>query len=209
MRVFFVGDSITQGYWDLEGGWVTRISKGFTEQAIDDSPYYESPRVFNLGVSGDNADKILKRLDVELRARIDGRDDVVIFSFGTNDSQKRNGQVVSSPEKFKKDLEKIYQIAKKYVDGVAIANILPCDEARVQPVAWNAEVYYYNERINDFNQVIGRFCKEKSVRLIDIATPFATANTDNQLLIDGLHPNSDGHKLIAEIVLKGLEEILQ
>jgi lysophospholipase L1-like esterase len=207
MNVIFVGASITQGYWDTDGGWVTRIAKRFIKQAIETDDY-DIPMVFNLGISGDNADKILKRLDVELMARVDGREDIVVFSFGTNDSSVRGGKPVSSPEKFMSDLAKVKEISEKYVDEIIFMNILPCDETRTQPVAWNDAVYYYNQRIDSFNDAVSQFCEKNSLKMIDIFTPFSLTNTNSRLLIDGLHPDTAGHQLIAEVVTKELEGAL-
>jgi lysophospholipase L1-like esterase len=157
MNIIVVGASIAQGFWDTEGGWVARITKKFMKQAIDTRDY-DVPRIFNLGVSGDNAKRILKRLGTELSARVDGREDIVLFSFATNDSCRRDGKYATSPEEFAEDLAQIHKIASEHVDNVAFCNILPCDEKLTQPVAWNDSVYYYNDRIDQFNAVIKECC---------------------------------------------------
>ena len=45
--------------------------------------------------------------------------------------------------------------------------------------------------------------------MIDVHTPFAAAQAKRDLLFDGLHLNTDGHELIADVVMKRLEEILK
>ncbi|MCL2451716.1 GDSL-type esterase/lipase family protein [Candidatus Saccharibacteria bacterium] len=214
MNIIFVGASITQGFWDTGGGWVARITRTFMKRAVDTKTFYGAgspPVAFNLGISGDNAERILGRLDTELAARVDGRGDVVVFSFGVNDSQARGGKFTSSPKKFLADLTRIFEITKNYVDNVFFANILPCDEKLVQPVAWNDSIYYYNDRIDDFNQVLEEFCRGggSGLKVIDIATPFKKALEQRELLMDGLHPNDAGHELIAEVVLERLWEVIE
>lgn len=62
MRVLVFGDSITQGFWDLDGGWVARLRRTYDKQMIEgvnDDP----PSLFNLGVSGDSSDDIVTRFD--------------------------------------------------------------------------------------------------------------------------------------------------
>jgi lysophospholipase L1-like esterase len=212
MKIIFVGASITQGYWDTEGGWVARVARKYNEQSLkaDIFPAAQSfPAVFNLGISGDKADDISERLDTELKARVvNRREDIVVFSFGTNDSQRRGDEFVSSPEKFASDLASVHEIAKNHVDRVIFANILPCDEQRTLPVAWGNS-YYYNDRINAFNDAISNFCKDNKLKMIDLHTPLSEANKQQELLIDGLHPNNAGHELISNIVLRELVEIIK
>ena len=57
------GDSITQGFNDLTGGWVQRLRESLT---LDDF-------VINLGVSGDTSDGLLARFEVELNPIINRR----------------------------------------------------------------------------------------------------------------------------------------
>ena len=55
------GDSIAWGAYDEMGGWANRLKQYFSE---DKENYIE---VYNLGVSGDNSEKLLKRFFVEKR----------------------------------------------------------------------------------------------------------------------------------------------
>jgi lysophospholipase L1-like esterase len=203
-NIVIIGASITQGYWDTEGGWATRIKREYIRRAVE-SKDYDVPKVFNLGISGNDAIKILKRLDVELQARVKNFDDLVLFSFGTNDSSRQQGKFVETPEKFKSNLEEIVAITRKYTDNIVFCNILPCDDGLVQPVQWNDTVFYYNDRIDEFNSKMLELCAENEIKMIDIYSPFIEKNNWQGLLEDGLHPNDAGHKLVFEIVMKELE----
>ncbi|GHU08686.1 arylesterase [Alphaproteobacteria bacterium] len=205
-NIIIVGASITQGYWDTEGGWATRIKREYIKRAVDKKDY-DVPMVFNLGISGNDAIKILKRLDVELQARAKNRDDLVLFFFGTNDSSHQQGKFIETPAEFKQNIEKIVETTQKYTDNIIFGNILPCDDKIVQPVAWNDTVFYYNSRIIEFNSVIQEFCADNDIKMIDVYTPFAAESQKQNLLEDGLHPNDVGHKLVFEIIMKELEEV--
>lgn len=46
MRVLVFGDSITQGYWDTEGGWVKRIRSHYDLLQITDLNGRDEPTIF-------------------------------------------------------------------------------------------------------------------------------------------------------------------
>lgn len=76
------GDSITQGFNDLTGGWVQRLRESLT---LDDF-------VINLGVSGDTSDGLLARFEVELKPRLstEGESNIILIAIGSNDSAWNN-----------------------------------------------------------------------------------------------------------------------
>lgn len=208
MRIFIIGDSITQGYYDTEGGWATRIFREFSRRDIA-SKKYDAAGVFNMGIDGDDAPKVLKRLDVELRARSyygHKKENVAIFALGTNDSLKQGDKFIETPAEFAENLAKIVTIAKKYADNIIFCAAPPCDDKLMQPTPWNDEIFYYNDRIVEFNAVTKKFCAQNNFELIDVYDPFAAAMKTQELLEDGLHPNDAGHELIYQIVMGKLEE---
>src|SRR5690606_7564988 len=69
MRVLVFGDSITQGYWAVEHGWVDRVRKYFDARQFEDLGGRDEPTIFNLGISADNSNDILSRIESEVAAR--------------------------------------------------------------------------------------------------------------------------------------------
>lgn len=62
MRILIFGDSITQGFWDTNGGWVDKLRKHYDElqlQDFDKNP----PTVFNLSIDADTSQNILQRAE--------------------------------------------------------------------------------------------------------------------------------------------------
>jgi lysophospholipase L1-like esterase len=82
------GDSITQGYVDLEGGWTQRLRRRSTR--TPPSPMgattFPAHAVFNLGVSGDTAEGLLARLEPELGPRRLGDQTIVVVAVGVNET---------------------------------------------------------------------------------------------------------------------------
>jgi lysophospholipase L1-like esterase len=91
MIICIFGDSIAWGATDCEkGGWVERLKTELMVKDID---------VYNLGISGDTTENILKRMDAEAEAR---NPDIIIFSVGINDALKTNGKNLISIQEFRK-----------------------------------------------------------------------------------------------------------
>ena len=108
MRILFFGDSITQGFWSKEGGWVEIIRKYYDGLALDDLKHNKQPEIFNLGVSGDTTKNLLARIESETKARIWPDDPVVIvISIGTNDDLFEGGKQWITPAEFETNLNAI------------------------------------------------------------------------------------------------------
>src|SRR5208283_3261830 len=86
MNILVFGDSIAYGAWDKDGGWVQRLRKFLDAKNLSDPNSYFL--LYNLGISGDNTEKLLGRIDPEIRARLEENKPLaIIFAIGTNDSQ--------------------------------------------------------------------------------------------------------------------------
>lgn len=184
MRICIFGDSTTYGIGDTEmGGWVDRLKVFLAKKNIDNI-------VFNLGISGATSEMLLERMDYEAKPR---RPDVIIICLGGNDSsfRKKLGKRFVEPNDFNKNLEKIFKIAKKYTDKIVMVGAYAMNEKKTCPVEWNKDVYYKNNDLKEYNDMVKVFCKENNINFINI---FDLDFKDN--LIDGVHVNSNGHKKI-------------
>ena len=54
--------------------------------------------------------------------------------------------------------------------------------------------------LSRYNEVVRRLAKELAVPLVDVHDTFTAKNAD-KLLLDGMHPNDEGHRIIAELLL--------
>lgn len=206
MRVLVFGDSITQGFWDTDGGWVQRIRTVYDKETIKTG--YDLPTIFNLGISGNSSGDIVERFEAETEARYQDEKLGLVFAVGVNDSRTKSGVNFSEPEEYKSNLEKLLAMARKYSDKIVFVGLTPCVEERSNPVSWG-DTGYTNNRIRVFNQVLEDFCHDNTLEFIDILTPFTEAGAKTELLPDSLHPNNEGHQLIADIVLPRLQSIFR
>ncbi len=208
MRVLCFGDSITQGFWDLEGGWVNRLRKHF-DVSRDQVGKHEYVSVFNLGVDGNTTADILKRLKSEADARIrpDG-DCAFVFATGTNDGIFTESGTVSSPERYATELAELLDVCKPYGGPVMFVGLTPVDDAKLNPMPWsNTGECYSTERAKLFDDALRDFCEQRELPYVSLWETFAERNLDD-VMVDGDHPNDDGHELIAQKVAEKLEEII-
>jgi lysophospholipase L1-like esterase len=206
MRILAFGDSITQGFWDLDGGWVARLRKTYDAQMIDgtnDDP----PVVFNLGVSSNATDNLLQRFENEVKARNNGEAMVVIFAIGFNDSRIKGGKNYAEVGDYTANLEKLLAQAKQYTDKIYFVELTPCIEARSNPVAWDNNTAYTKERVELFNRTLREFCQKHTVPCITVYDQIAALPNLDELILDGVHPGPKVHQMIADAVGLKVEEL--
>ncbi len=184
--ILIFGDSITLGAFDYEcGGWTIRLKK-----------YFKNHEIYNLGVSGDTTNDLLKRFKLEVKTRKprSNRPLVIIFAIGVNDSYYINSE--NNPgttlKKFEKNLVELLNQAKNFTEKIIFVGPTKADESKTLPIPWAKNIYYTNENIIKYDSVIEKFCRENKVHFINTLD---LLNKDKDLE-DGLHPNSKGHQKI-------------
>ena len=178
------GDSTAWGAWDMEkGGWVNRLWFHVAKREGDN--YVE---VYNQSVSGGTTDTILERFENEAKIR---NADALIFQSGGNDAsyEHKPDNFLVTPEKFKKNLEEIIKKAKQITPNIIFMSLKNCDESKTMPVSW-VDIYYTNENIKKYNDIIKEVCEKNSILFLSIGL------LDNEDFDDGLHPNEIGHEKI-------------
>ncbi len=201
-RILVFGDSIVYGAWDRsrEGGWVQKLRKFLDEKHLTD-PDFDYP-VYNLGVSGNIVEELLGRFEFETKQRLEeGEETIIIFQIGINDSQFVISQnnLRTSPKKFKESIQKLINIAKNFTSKIIFVGLTPVNETKTTPIPWNPDKIYKNENIRRNDDVIKSVCEKNNIHFIEIFDKWIKSDYKN-LLEDGLHPNSEGHKKIFETI---------
>lgn len=195
MRILVFGDSIGWGSDDKEfSGWVDRLKKHFKVA-------YEDVSVYNLCVSGHTTEDLLKYLEVDCntRTRDSENDYMIIIAMGINDSRcDINGKVEISADKFKKNIIEIIKICRKFTKNIVFVGNTLVDESKTNPIPWRKEIYYKNENILNTFKLLKKSAKDEKIYYIDL--------DKIHLSEDGLHPSSEGHKIIFDKVKNYLEK---
>jgi len=179
IRMACIGDSITQA-----GGYVTALQAAFGK----------SWEVTNFGVSGatllKKGDKPYNRLPQFAQA-LQRKPDVATIALGTNDSKPQNW---SHKAEFEADYKSIIEDLRKANGKVVIYCCVP------PPAAGNK--WGINGAIikDEVAPLLRKVAKDTSCYVIDLQEPL----TGKNCLADGVHPNGEGHKLMAAAIYKAL-----
>jgi len=208
MRVLVFGDSIAQGFWSVDGGWVEKLRKHYDKLALEDLVNNKQPEIFNLGVSGDTTRNLLARIELETRVRTWHEDPLtVVLAIGTNDELFENNEQAIRPEEFKANVKKILKLVRPLVDKIMFVGNAACDEKLTTPVFWS-DIHYTNNQLKNYEDYIKEIAQAEGVPFAPIFERFQAEQQRRNLLADGLHPNDEGHELIYQIVRPELDMLL-
>lgn len=197
-NILIFGDSIIYGAYDEElGGFVNRLK---LELERDYKNYYN---VYNLGVPGSNTNDLLNRFENECKARLDDTlKTIVIFFIGINDSSYKDGVQNIKIDNYKSNISMLINKAKMFSNKIMFLGLTNVDESKTTPVNWDNNLYYYNDSIKGYDDVLKETCEKENALYLDLSDVVTKSG-----LSDGLHPNANGHKKIEEKILEKLKEI--
>ena len=201
-RILIFGDSATYGTLDIaRGGWVDRLKSFCMEKKIENPKFGYS--IYNLGISGDTSDDVLKRLENEINCRIwKNKEVIIIFAIGINDScfVKSKNIFLTTENGFKKNIQKLIKLSEKYSSKIIFVGLTPVEESKTNPISWSTTgKSYKNKYIKRYDSIIKSVCQENNIYFIDMLEEFNKIDYQ-KLLEDGGHPNSEGHQKMFEIV---------
>ena len=175
----FLGDSLTAGFGLAEdASFPSQIEERLKAEGM-------GWKVVNAGVSGDTTSGGLKRLPWVMKSK----PDAVFVALGSNDGLRGLDPAVS-----KANLENIVRSLKK--SGV-----------RVILAGAQLPVNYGGDYRDAFSKIYPALAKREKVPLYPFLLEGVAMNP-RMNLPDGLHPNEEGQKVIAENVFKFLKPIL-
>ena len=205
-QVLIFGASLVQGYWDLQGGWVQRLRTFVDKKNLQSDDYYCS--IFNLGISGNTSDELLRRIENEIKPRIlESKETIVLICIGINDSafnnKTKSNQV--KPKKFESNLKSLIKISRKFTNQIVFIGLTKVNEQLVNPCPWDTDISYLNKNILEYNEIVKKVCLKENILFVNLEDSLSKLNW-NAFLVDGCHPGSQGHQKIFEIVKSFLIE---
>lgn len=200
-QLLIFGDSIAQGFWDVEGGgWAQRLKIFLDNKSYKSKKYFFD--TFNLAVDGNTSEDVLRRFEFEVSQRAEEEgDNIILIAIGSNDCAFDNKTVrfLVGPQRYEENLAKIFEIAKKYSRKIFFVGFTPVNESKTVPVPW-IDISYKNKDTLAYENIAKKICKKKRIHFIEIFNQIKDADK----WADGLHPESKSHKKIFEIVKKEL-----
>ena len=175
--VLCLGDSLTAGY-DIPSkhAWPHLVETQLLKSG-------QKVEVINAGISGSTSASGVGRFQWHLKSK--GAPHILILALGANDGLR--GQ---STEAMKKNLLKIIEKAQEKKVTVLFAGM------KMPP-------NYGKEYTQKFEKVFVDIAKEKKLPFIPFFLEGVAAQPKLNLP-DGVHPNSKGHQIMADLVLKHL-----
>ncbi len=179
--ILFFGDSLTAGYGlSPDQAFPALIGKMLNDKGIE-------TKVINAGLSGETSAGGLSRIDWVLRQPVD----VFVLELGPNDGLR--GLPLDQTEK---NLQAIIDKVKaKY------------PSARIVIAGMMVPPNMGPEYADNFKAIFPRLATKNKATLI----PFLLENVagiESLNLADRIHPNAEGHKIVANNVIKAIEPLL-
>ncbi|MFG1486453.1 arylesterase [Halobacteriovorax sp. RZ-1] len=178
-KVLFLGDSLTAGYGiDPEKAYPNLVKDILKKEGIE-------IEVMNASISGSTSASAVSRLKWSLR----GKPDVMLLALGANDGLR--GIKLHST---KENLKNAIKLAKSKGVKVILAGM------QIPP-------NYGPEYTKEFQKMFPDLKKEEGVTLL----PFLLKDVAGQRqynIDDGIHPNEEGHKIIARTVAPFIRKAL-
>ena len=190
MELICLGDSITYGYG-------VKRSQRWTDLAEAESGW----KLHNYGVCGDTCGGMLARLR-ELLQTLPGRRDERFFLLmgGCNDIFYPSSSA-GAKENMAAMVHQLFSLGEAPMVGIC-----PGIAEGNYPLSWVSAVDFAGARtmIQEYGQWQERFCNAFGVRCVDFRSDFTDrgGKLREDLYLDGLHPNREGHRVMAERILK-------
>ena len=124
--------------------------------------------------------------------------DVVLLMLGTNDTKKRNWD----PEIFRRDYKRIVESYLKLSSETRVILIAPI------PIFLPMHIpllgLYPKTMEEGVRPAIREMAEEMGLALVDLVDLF----TDSRYMMDGVHPQREGARLLEEAIFNGIKDIL-
>lgn len=216
--IVMFGDSTTA----LRPGKITAVYTARVGEAL--SRTNPTLRVANAGVGGNTTNDARARFDHDVLAR---HPRIVVMQFGINDACVRIYK--HPPETTCRVSLADYEANLRAMIGEARERGIKVVLMTTNPLRWTDELRGYYGRapyrpesvdgfeapfLSHYNECVRRLAAELSVPLVDIHAVFTdAANKTGQpvehWLLDGMHPNDDGHQLVTDALLPVLRAELK
>ncbi len=195
MELICLGDSLTFGYG-------VRRTKCWTELAARESGW----TLRNCGVCGDTTGGMLIRMRELLREDRDGKNERFFLLLGGCNDIFYSGRREGAQENMAAMVHQLFNAGE-----APIVALGPGLGGTNYPHSWLsfADFPAAEALIEAYWAWLERFCDAFGVRMLDFRGDFrdASGHARTELYLDGLHPNEEGHRVMASRVAKVISVI--
>jgi lysophospholipase L1-like esterase len=216
VQVFCIGASTLYGVGSTKGGLPDLLKQELHSSMYGSADLGETHEVYNLAVPGAVIGDLAERCQLELKTiSKPGRLKLVIVQLGANNAKAidRPDNYVSTPEEYRQEAFDFLSVLKKLSDVIVCMGLRPMDQAKVMPIVKDKEknraVYFPNERLAQFEKILGEVTESLGIKFIPMFEELAKKDPEYKLgWRDGIHPNDAGHRFMYEKVRPMIMELL-
>lgn len=185
MKLICIGDSLTYGYGVSSSQRWTKLTAQLCGIEVE-----------NFGVNGDTTGGMLARLP-DILKRADIASSIVMITGGGNDIFFSGREDVA-----RANIAAMTQQVLA-VGAFPIVGIMMPVSADFCPELWGAVVDFKasESKVNSYREWLKKYCGAFGISAIDFGEL-----VDSSMLIDGLHPDARGHRIIAGAVAELIKE---
>ncbi len=201
----FFGDSITYGEYDGVLGGYVEILKRYCHAEFYNNNANEV-NCFNLGIGGETTEGLMKRFEIETKARFSPDENLIFFFYGANDLALSEGKEIVSLTDFEQNLSQVISQAKRFATEIYVISILPISK-KVDGIKIPDRKFRTTQKIELYNQKLKELALQNQIEFIDIFSRF-NSTKEEFLSKDGIHPNEKGYQFIANQIKPIVEKYL-
>lgn len=177
-KVVFMGNSITEGWW------------------YNDSLFFKKNEFIGRGISGQTTSHMLVRFREDV---INLKPKAVVILAGANDIARNNGYI--SLENIMGNIISMVELAKVNHIDVVLCSALPAYD-----FSWHKGLEPAN-KIIELNKMIRAYADRSGLTYVDYHSEMADerGGLPEKYSGDGVHPNSEGYKIMERILLPVLK----
>lgn len=210
-QVFIFGASTAYGTGGADGGWADMIKRKLHSRMYGEEKSDEKHYVYNFAMSGATVEFVAKNFGNQIDEYNRSGKRIAIVSVGGNNARAvdRPDNYITTPEEYYSLMTNLLRDIQQKTDHVICVGFIPIDESKTAP--WLSSLghisYFWNNRMKEFSGIFDRVCKELTIPFVSIDVSDEEWK-EKYLYVDGMHPNTEGHKYIFEKVWMKLEELL-
>jgi lysophospholipase L1-like esterase len=205
-KILCFGDSITYGEGDPKnGGWADRLKDDFIQHY--DGAEVQEDCLYNLGIGGETTDGLRSRFNREFSCRtVKGQNNIVIFSYGSNDIVIHKGKNIVPIQFFIKSIKQCIEYCYNKNTEFVFISLLPFSDKDEGMVNQHGKQRYHKD-IDLYNEALKKVAMNVKGTYLDVSEAFVAGNKNELLSGDGTHPNADGHEVIYLKVKEAIKEL--
>ncbi len=135
----------------------------------------------------------------------ENQQNVIVCAVGLNDANPINWltQKQTPKEDLSTGFKQLFHIAERNNVKVAVIGLTPINENNYLDGS-KFKGHFFSHHVEEYNRYIAEICETETIPYLDFYEDLK--NNLPELLVDGIHPNDQGHKILFEKIKSFLNE---